>query len=539
MIRKHFPYWLVPCLIAFASRGESAVWKRIEASLPESIRGICVRRDTLWAAMENGVRRTADGGTTWSDPGIGLGQGTVAGIASAGGMLAACRSRTLFLSADGGSTWFPRDSLPYGTFVRMDVWNDTLYAWHSLYGYPHSPEAAWVSGDSGLTWRDVPLSFPPLPEPRRFQADTFVFSGRALIRANSDGPVEVGTLPAAILEVAPASDRMFVLTEAGLFVAPLPQGPWAPVRKLAPAQGFRALAADSDAIAFAASQGLFLSRNRGADWESVPYDVKDSPHLQLTLSSAYLYASNSEWGPDGASRFVFATSVWEPLVLPGSGVYLALGASGDRLALAVHEHSNAIRFMISVGTGSGFRSTGILSGYLNGKVKLALDRDRLAVSNDFRSWVSRDDGATWSMVASAGSCLPATVPASLALTDSGVYLADAGGGLWRAKGDSSDCGWIPVPLPDGTFRKPSGSLQIAGTGGRLYLATSDGLWVLTEGGEVSLTGHASPARHPSAARRFPVRVWRRPSTLSSRGVEAGMPDGVFDARGVKRRIPAR
>lgn len=159
-------------------------WHLFTCGVEQSLRGLAaVSRDVCYVGGSGGtLRKTADGGATWSD---------VAPAGSAGcdfrdvevigpGVVVALVAGTparLYRSADGGETWAMVHEDP-----RRGAFFDAV-AFDGEHGvvFGDAIEGRFVlleSRDAGRTWRDVPS--PALPEPSGEEA-AFAASGTCLV----------------------------------------------------------------------------------------------------------------------------------------------------------------------------------------------------------------------------------------------------------------------------------------------------------------------------------------------------------------------
>jgi hypothetical protein len=529
---------ILGCLaLAFSSvpaLSAKAEWRKVPFSEPAASTGLCARGDSLWASFDEGVRASGDGGATWSESGTGFRPGKVASVAAGLRHLAACQGKVLFLSEDGGRTWVPRDSLAVGEFLRMDSWDDTLFAWHTLFA-GNAPGGVRISTDDGLTWGPLAIEKPPLPEPRVFASDTFSFANGTLYRVNSDGPKEMHSFDGHILAVAPARDRLFALADGLIFAASDPQGAWTLVRtRNGPASTILGLAADSDRIAVVTPVGVSLSRNRGRDWEFLRVNFTEPHGQSLQLSDSALYLRRSLYDPS-PRRYSLSAGTWDSLTLPPTFYYAnaVFTAKGDRLAWLSQTGPSGDSIFLDRGHSGRFLFAGIAPQHPTGFVNLLLGREsRMVFVSQNAVLYSWTDGAEW-QPRPAVTCNLNANPIFSALGDSGVFLL-ANNGLVRIPPDANNCNRTQLLVPDANGRLTSTFASpvygIAATGGRLYLGAGPSLWVWEEpSGEVPIRARPRSNRRASDKARFPVRVWARP------GVGSGTTQAGIDARGAVRK----
>jgi photosystem II stability/assembly factor-like uncharacterized protein len=164
----------------YAATGEAAArldesgdgW-RVTALLPGSgaqcIAANPTDADVAYAGLrDGGVRRTADGGATWTDCGLpDPAVYSIAVSAADGTVYAGTEPSRLFRSRDAGDTWEPLDALL--ELPSRPTWSFPPRPWTSHVRWiapsPHDPALLLVgielgglmrSADGGATWRDHP-----------------------------------------------------------------------------------------------------------------------------------------------------------------------------------------------------------------------------------------------------------------------------------------------------------------------------------------------------------------------------------------------
>jgi hypothetical protein len=512
-----------------------AIWRKLPFREPEAIHGLCARGDSVWEAADGVVRASGDGGATWSESGSGLQLGKVAGVAAGRRRLAACQGRMLYISADGGQSWLPRDSLETGNFLRMDAWSDTLFAWHAVFA-GQTPAGIRFSTDDGLTWNALAFATTPMARARIFGADTFSFSGNTLYRVNSDGPKEMSSLKGSIQELAAGATELFAVADSVIYKASDPKGPWTRlITRYVPGLIFRGVAADSGCIAVQTPMGISLSRNYGEDWEFLRGNFAKLSEQSVHLGNGALYVRRG-YSDSVPRRYGFADGKWDSLTRPASVHFIPrmFATQGDRIAYLATTSSSYDSIYRSPDRGAHFQYTGASPQRAINSPKLVLGRgSRLALISNQYYWYSKNDGAGWETVPK-GPCLFPNLTVHAALNDSGLFYYTYGF-LGRISVDVGECrGASSISLPDGYLREEPATQQggscLAAWGGSLYLGWSQGLWVWEETPFTPLAAKSRAIRRASVKMRYPVQVW---SPEGSAGSEAAR--NSIDARGAVRR----
>lgn len=126
--------------------------------------------DTVWVATEDGILKTQDGGTTWTDISNGLEANTdvrTLAILGSGRLIAGTRGNELYdLDSDGGS-WQQTPAL--GDLGRpWPIWDRGVYQYTSTLFHPDDgnivyigtfPTGIYRSDDDGQTWRERNVGF--------------------------------------------------------------------------------------------------------------------------------------------------------------------------------------------------------------------------------------------------------------------------------------------------------------------------------------------------------------------------------------------
>jgi photosystem II stability/assembly factor-like uncharacterized protein len=371
--------------------------------------------NVLWAANENGLSRSDDGGETWHESDRGMGRYVCRDVAfdprKPGAMLAATAGNGVYRSADGGSSWkASREGLAAGWVTRIYVppLAGPWFAQASVGLYRHgdggwteiqapftdkdeaeldgmlfesaNPKAAWAfatakawrSADGGTTWRELEKKEIGLRDMMKGNMETEQFNSLALDPAN----------PKIIWAGSWSNDQpgyaVFKSIDGGKT--------WKPSGKGLPAEAVKLLVAAAPGTLYALSgtSDLYRSSDGGGSWS----------------------AAKGAWGSDEVR-----TIAADP-------------ASPGRVYVAGKEHL--------------YRSTD--SGASWTAVKLEEDVESVVVSPQGVAYAgafhgvfkSADGGDTWTAV---GAGLPNSDVRALAIGGSPprLYAGIAGGSVWSTE----------------------------------------------------------------------------------------------------------
>jgi len=263
--------------------------------------------DTVFAGLrEGGVRRTTDGGGTWSDCGLPEpGVFSLAVSAADGAVYAGTEPSRLFRSDDGGQTWRELEALL--ELPSRPTWSFPPRPWTSHVRWvapsPHDPETLLVgielgglmrSTDGGRTWqdhrpgaqRDVhSLAWHPGVEGRAYEAggggSAFSTDGGETWRPADEGRDRNYTWSVAVDPEDP--DLWYVSASTGPFAAHgggdpearifrRRDGEWRPLAgglpEPLPAMPYALVAAEGRLFAGLADGQLWESTDRGESWRT-------------------------------------------------------------------------------------------------------------------------------------------------------------------------------------------------------------------------------------------------------------------------------
>jgi photosystem II stability/assembly factor-like uncharacterized protein len=165
----------------FRSQDGGQRWAKLALELAEECPAVVIPRvtalvvdpedhRTIWAGIEvDGVRRSVDGGETWTTIAGGLGDPDIHGIAISGGqpkVVLATTPREIFASTDAGESWQRLEVMqqfPHAYTRAIAVKADNPHVIFVGHGQTASPTRGSVqrSTDGGKTWETLPLPAEP------------------------------------------------------------------------------------------------------------------------------------------------------------------------------------------------------------------------------------------------------------------------------------------------------------------------------------------------------------------------------------------
>jgi len=165
----------------FRSRDSGQRWEKLALELAAECPAVVIPRvtalvvdpadhRTVWVGIEvDGVRRSRDGGETWTTIAGGLSDPDIHGIAISGGQpktVLATTPREVFASSDAGESWQRlevRQQFPYAYTRAIAVKADDPHVLFVGHGQTASPTIGSVqrSQDGGKTWATLPLPGEP------------------------------------------------------------------------------------------------------------------------------------------------------------------------------------------------------------------------------------------------------------------------------------------------------------------------------------------------------------------------------------------
>lgn len=144
--------------VALSANGGRS-WRRLEHGLAPNVLAVAATGETLWAATDRGIYRSANGGQSWHPRG--LHHILTTSVLATGHTLLAGGNGGLFRSSDGGRHWrLSSTGLPLAPYV------------YSLYPSPGHPRRVYASldgdgvfrsDDAGLHWHPITGGLPIRP----------------------------------------------------------------------------------------------------------------------------------------------------------------------------------------------------------------------------------------------------------------------------------------------------------------------------------------------------------------------------------------
>jgi photosystem II stability/assembly factor-like uncharacterized protein len=165
----------------FRSQDGGQRWEKLSMELAEECRDVVIPRVSvlkvdpenhrnIWAGIEvDGVRRSLDGGDTWTTIGSGLDDPDIHDIALSGGQpntIFATTPKEIFASANGGESWLALEvmkqfSHAYIRPIRLKEDNpQVIFVGHGN-NRPPTTGSIERSTDGGNTWESLPLPVEP------------------------------------------------------------------------------------------------------------------------------------------------------------------------------------------------------------------------------------------------------------------------------------------------------------------------------------------------------------------------------------------
>lgn len=456
------------------------------------------------------LSRSSDGGKTWKQVGVGLGQTslkvlridptTPTTLYAAGGSFAA-----IFKSTDSGDN-FAQLALPVGGTsdlydLAIDPSNGAILWAATEDGLFRSDDggASWRESDRGLgRWLATAVAFDP-KDPSHLVAGT---GGSGVFESRDGGaswaPAQEGVATGWVKALwgAPGSAALFAQLSVGLFRFEA-SGEWSEVQE--PFE--RGKSADLDGILFDGAAGNTLyafdtskywrSSDGGRRWQEVEQKGPSMKEMMKGITESAQFASLAQdrgnaktfyagsWSNDGPGGAVYKTTdagkKWTPA---GQGVpnekvdVLRAGAPGT--VFAVVDGKSLYRTTSGGGSWSA-AGAGLPEAKIQELVVDPRDPTRLFVATDKGLYRSADTAASWVRVGEGkiegddvdGLAMDPASGALFAGTFHGVFRSADGGESWS-------------PMADGLTNCDVRVLAVAGSPPRLWAGTAGGSVYSTE-----------------------------------------------------------
>jgi photosystem II stability/assembly factor-like uncharacterized protein len=398
----------------------------------------------LYAATAKGLFATRDQGQSWQQVGLaGISMLSLAADPFHPGKLLAGFYQgqyDLFGSTDGGATWTPRNHgienhAALGVLFFDPTTPDKAIA--TGYGWP-----TYLSSDDGATWTKVDQPLISLAEgsggvlfgvPYAFPGDK-----KGVLRSTDGGHTwpRTGRLPDETTRVVAAGGKLYASGALGIWTSVDGGATWRPSSKGLSARTLKDLTASGAALYVSAQEGPLTSTDGGHSWRLFRDPAAPQVPLDRLLAAVpgAIYVSDAN---NAVKRSTDGGATW-------TRIDTMLGGDFPVLAVAPRHHN-------------------IL--YAGSNMRTGPDQILCHLSR------SLDTGRTWKCLASEASISRLLVEPATSI----LYLA--GGGVAALIGTHFE------PRQEGL--PPTGTDAIAfdpKKGGRIYAATSGGVFKTTDGG---------------------------------------------------------
>ncbi len=145
------------------SLDDGHIWNFVEGS-PPGVRALAVNpanRASIYAATDNGIWRSINGGNNWLESAIDLPAGAVTWVSATADNLFTCVDGTLYRAPQGMPIWRPVTTTPtaHMTAIAMD---DTDRRPDAALYYGTQEGSIVRSTDGGTTWAEIAHDLPPI-----------------------------------------------------------------------------------------------------------------------------------------------------------------------------------------------------------------------------------------------------------------------------------------------------------------------------------------------------------------------------------------
>ncbi|HET7453317.1 MAG TPA: hypothetical protein VFL12_11275 [Thermoanaerobaculia bacterium] len=502
----------------FVSRDDGATWSKVATGgVGDVVNGLAAGAGALFAATDDGVLRSGDGGRSWAIAGTGLSDTTVYSVAvdASGAVYAGTQSGGVFRSEDGGTTWNATAPAAGTPVYALAAGGGRLYA-------ATGGDGVVSTGDGGGSWSgsaaEIASAFVMDVEvdpsaPSHLWAATF---GEGVWKSTDGGatwtpsasPFDGASAYAVAADAATGTVWAGTL-DGGLWRSDDGGSTWAaaaPAASRATVFAIRTDVRTPGAVWAGTNFGTFRSADGGTTWNAANRGMNGTVVNALVAADGAVYAAT---GGSGILRSADRGASWQPADLGATTVFaLARGASAW--------YAGTDQGIWTSADGLSWSAVAGLPG-TNNVYSVAADPANPSVvyAGTYLAGLLRSDdgGATWAALPlGSGS---ETVFAIASAPDSGVLYAGTSHGLFR----SGDAGatWTPA----GTF---NGAVFSIGIDPR----NSSALFVGVEGGGIWASADGGATWGPSSAGLTASNVYSLAVERSTGAVYAGTQDaGVF------------
>lgn len=547
------------------SAAEGSDWEKLPFSVYEPVHAVAALDSILIIGTENGIKRSADGGSTWTAAEPGQISGRVTAIARVGRRLVAGHRDKLLFSDDGGITWVPASGPdPYLTVVGFSTRNDSVFALLTLYpGTGPNLDAKFLSLDGGASWTDAGIwSGTVLYDPLPIGGDSLlaISQGRIELGLGSGtrwNPIPVDSGWGFFSSLAIQGGRLYATTAGGVLLRSLDTKAVFSSAPVDPSPQMRPffLAASGERVCAFTKHHISCSEDEGATWRMTRNNFHVFESQLMAMGDRYLYIGKSfGWSGEGLWRFDIAAKTWSHLAWMEAGrdfqwhwnsgsLFTAYGKKAV-LSKNLGQQSGWVTNAISENYGETWDSIpSWLSRYQKGALFLSKGWSGMILKSPVSPIrFSKDGEDAWdSLPGEFREGWPSDdfIRSQTQITASGSQLFVCGnkGELW--KGDMEAKTWSLINTP-GEMQvcqvgEASSLTYLAASDSALYASTPSGLWRLPlSEGTVAVTPSKGSTRHRSTK-----AVLTTPSPGSGKVLVTPAPSGrarpgTYDFNGIKQ-----
>jgi Secretion system C-terminal sorting domain len=459
----------------FLSTNNGGMWNKT-ALMDTSIFSLAVfpagtGNSNVYAGTSVGAFRSTDEGSTWTP--LSLAKTEVWSFAlisndSGSASLFAASDSGVYLSSDNGEHWI-QTSLKDTVVDALAVLDTVIYA--GAYG-----GGIYRSNDLGVTWRQIDSCLTTTFINALIPSGNYLIAGTVSHGAfrSSDGGEnwavsDSGMKSSEVMSVSALGDSLFAGTTGGAFLLANHDAGWTPIGLTK--DTVYAFAARGSIIYAGTSDGVFLSTDRGNSWHAAGLTGKTVVSFILSDSNVFAatYGSGVFRSKDGGTSwsgidtgltipYVRALALTDTTLLAGAGQSVVNGGifsstnEGTNWAKTAFGNYTVYSLFVSqgergdtslyAGTAYGvFLSTDNGKTWTQGGLPSSAPPSSSPVSSFVQSggslfcstrgdgvFLSTDGAKSWSSV---GNGLVNRIVRSLVISDSEIYAASVGGGVWR------------------------------------------------------------------------------------------------------------